>query len=76
MTSILYDPGWQINVDGKKQVAQAIQDALLGISLDTGLHHIIMSYEVPGLKIGRAISLVTLILLISYHLYQLRRRQQ
>lgn len=75
MTSILYDSGWQVKVDGKKQVPQAIQDAFLGIDLDKGPHHIVMSYEVPGFKIGLMISAVTLILLIGYYLYQLLRRR-
>lgn len=76
MTSILYDSGWKVNVDGKKQLPQAIQNTFLGLNLDKGSHHIIMSYEVPGLKIGSMISVVTFILFISSPLYQLRRKRQ
>ncbi|WP_278287236.1 YfhO family protein [Cellulosilyticum ruminicola] len=74
MTSILYDPGWRIKVDGKKQDILAIQNALLGCRLSPGTHHIILYYEVPGFKIGLCISLFTLVIILTVH--RVRRQQR
>lgn len=63
-TSIPYDEGWNILVDGKKQEPEKILDAFLGIRLTAGAHTITMEYTPKGLLPGAAISAGSAIILI------------
>ncbi len=63
-TSINYDEGWTVKVDGKKAEKVKIGDALIGINLTEGKHTIEFSYTPQGLIPGIIISCGTLILLI------------
>lgn len=65
-TSINYDEGWTVKVDGKEAKKVKIGDALIGINLDEGNHEIEFKYEPQGLRIGIIISAATLILLILF----------
>ena len=65
-TSINYDEGWTVKVDGKEAEKVKIGDALIGINLDEGNHEIEFKYEPQGLRIGIIISAATLILLILF----------
>lgn len=59
-TSINYDEGWEILVDGEKVQPVAIGDALIGIDAAPGTHTIEMTYKPKGLLIGGIISAGTL----------------
>ena len=77
-TSIPYDEGWRIWVDGKRVPREdylRIGDALLGIRIDEGEHGIVMDYEPIGLSFGACISVCTLVLL-ALGLLILRRRRK
>lgn len=65
-TSIPYDKGWSIYVDGKKSKKIKIYDAFLGTKLTEGKHNIEFKYYPPGLNIGILISSISLILSILY----------
>ncbi len=65
-TSINYDEGWTVKVDGKESQMVKIGDALIGVYLDKGVHTVEFSYEPQGLKIGITISVATLSLLIIF----------
>lgn len=65
-TSINYDEGWTVKVDGKEAEKVKIGDALIGINLDEGNHEIEFKYEPQGLRIGIIISAATFILLILF----------
>ena len=65
-TSINYDEGWTVKVDGKEVEKVKIGDALIGINLDEGNHEIEFKYEPQGLRIGIIISAATFILLILF----------
>lgn len=60
-TSIPYDNGWKIYVDGKKVQTFLIGNALLGFDVDKGEHDIILKYEIPYFKLGFVISLCSLL---------------
>ncbi len=72
-TSIPYDKGWSVTVDGEEVAKSniiAIGDALIGIRVNKGEHKISFSYEPIGLKAGIMISaffaaLVLLLLIIN-----------
>ncbi|MBQ6874071.1 MAG: YfhO family protein [Clostridia bacterium] len=78
MTTIPYDSGWEITVDGKKVPESnkvKIGDAFLGFYIAAGEHSISMKYTPTGLVAGIAISVVTLLILIAFcFIYKLRRR--
>lgn len=52
LTSIPYEPGWTVKVDGKKTEYIEIAEALIGIDLEPGVHTIEMTYSPPGFKVG------------------------
>lgn len=66
MTTIPYEKGWEILVDGEKVNYYSVFDAFIGIDLTEGNHTIEMTFTPPGLKLGALISLITLILFIIY----------
>ena len=61
-TSIPYDKGFKILVDGKEQKPIKILDALIGLELEEGPHIIEFKYIPRGLKEGTIISLLGLTL--------------
>ena len=63
-TSIPYDKGFKILVDGKKQEPVKIFDTLIGLELEKGNHIIEFKYQPRGLKEGSIISLIGLLLFI------------
>ncbi len=71
-TSIPYDKGWLVYVDGEKVSEEsivAVGDALLAIKVDGGTHEIEFKYEVPGLLGGAIITLSTIGLIAVYILF-------
>lgn len=57
-SSIPYSSGWSAKVNGKKQPILKTNQAFLGLKLDKGNHHIVFTYQTPGLKLGILISLI------------------
>jgi len=64
-TSIPYDKGWSVYVDGKKTDTFSLADALLAFNAKKGQHEIEFKYSIPGFKTGLVISLLSLCILIS-----------
>ena len=67
-TSINYDTGWTVYIDGEKADFEDIVDigdgALLGVNITKGEHTIAFKYVPEGLIIGCAISVIAIIILI------------
>lgn len=59
-TTIPYDEGFDIYVDGKKQSYEKVNTAFLGFKIKKGNHHIKMVYHSPYLKEGIILSLLGL----------------
>lgn len=75
-TSIPYDKGWKVTVDGKSVETIKIGQSLLGVDLEKGIHEIEFKYEATGVATGIAASALTaVILLILYLIKKLRERQ-
>ena len=51
-TSIPYDKGWSILVDGKAVVPRKMFDTFLAVDISEGTHRISFSYEPEGLRTG------------------------
>lgn len=64
MTSIPYDSGWKIRVDGKLQSARKGYNAFISLNLAQGEHTIDMVYEPEGLRMGWAVTLASLFVII------------
>lgn len=65
-TSIPYEKGWSVYVDGKKVDKLKINDGFIGVELEKGDHVIEFKFWPTGLKIGIIISLSSLTILILY----------
>lgn len=63
-TSIPYDEGWTVYVDGVKTESVAIKDGVLGVYVDSGSHLIEFKYFPQGLVLGIIISCSSLAILI------------
>ena len=61
-TTIPYEKGWTVYVDGEKVPYKGFYNAFIQIPLETtGKHEMEMVYHVPGLLYGAIISAVALI---------------
>ena len=63
-TSIPYDEGWSLKVDGEDYDYFKILDGLIGVKLQPGQHKIEFKYKLPGLRLGIGISIFSLGILI------------
>lgn len=61
-TTLPYDDGYTITVDGKPVKTELINQLYVGAKLPKGEHKIVISYQIPGFKLGQALSLVALII--------------
>lgn len=75
-TSIPYDKGWTVTVDGQERQPQELFGAFLGIELEPGSHVIECSYLPEGLKEGMMISLLCAAVLAAAVFISRRRRQK
>ena len=64
-TSIPYDKGWNVRVDGKVVETRKIWNSLLGFEITNGEHTIELSFIPEGWKIGVVISIVSLIVFLG-----------
>ena len=63
-TSIPYDEGWNLKVDGEEYDYFKILNGLIGVKLQPGEHKIEFKYKLPGLRLGIGISIFSLGILI------------
>ena len=68
-TSIPYEKGWNVYVDGKKVKYEKIANEFIGIKLNKGKHDIKMKYYSHHIGIGIVISIISLIVLIGYEIF-------
>lgn len=64
-TSINYDEGWEITVDGERVEPIALGGALIGIDAAPGTHTIEMTFRPKGFMIGAIVSAGTLVAFIA-----------
>ena len=65
-TSITYDKGWEILIDGKRADYSSISDSLICLNVPEGTHTIEFKFVPQGLKLGVIISCGSLISIILY----------
>lgn len=76
LTSIPYSEGWSLSIDGTKALFEKANQGFIAFELTQGTHKVQFNYVPPGLILGFSISSITLILLLSYRLFQKKRYQQ
>ena len=65
-TSIPYDEGWNVYVDGVRTDTFLIGNSLLGFDINDGEHEITLVYKIPYFKTGMGISIGSLSIIIGY----------
>ena len=65
-TSIPYDKGWKVYVDGKKVKYEKLLTAFIGVDLEEGEHTIEFKYFPRGLILGSIVSFITLLITTLY----------
>jgi len=66
-TTIPYDEGWTVSVDGKEvETIAVVESAFLAIQLEPGYHEIEFEYHVPGLKEGMILSGISLGIVLMF----------
>ena len=75
-TSISYEPGWTILVDGVKTEPVPIADALIGIPMTAGEHSVEMKFFPKGLAAGIAVSAAGIVILVIIGVYENKKRKQ
>ena len=75
-TSISYDPGWTVYVDGVKTAYTDYEDAFILVELDRGEHVIEFRYWPQGLSMGMIISLAAIALFVLCEIMADRLRRE
>lgn len=76
-TSIPYDSGWQVYLDGERVPEEKIvkvAESLLGVIVEEGNHSVEFKYEVPALFEGALITIITALLIAVYYLLKKLRK--
>lgn len=76
MTSIPYDEGWTIYVNGEEVTTCRVLEGFLGIPLEKGDYTIKMVYRSPGLIKGLITTLFGILCFFIICLWEKRKRQQ
>jgi len=69
-------PGWVAHVDGVKTPIYAADGMFRAMTLPSGAHHIVFSYESPTVHAGYTITTVTLVVANLYVCWQYRPRRK
>lgn len=81
LTTIPYDMGWSLYIDGRPAEISVYQNALIAIELNTegnrlldgGVHSIELRFKTPGIELGAICSIVGLVLLTLIGVYDVKR---
>lgn len=77
-TSIPYDTGWGVTIDGKAVSEDEIVEiggALMGIKVKKGNHVISLKYEPNGLKAGTIISVACILIFLLLAILQMKKKK-
>lgn len=64
VTTIPYDTGWTVTVDGSTVDMSAFKDTFVSFEVSEGTHTIHLSYTPDGFYLGLAVTLICIILLV------------
>ncbi len=70
VTTIPYDKGFTVTIDGQEEKILKLNEAFLGTKLTKGYHKVTIKYRSPGLNIGITISIIGIIIFITNLIYE------
>ncbi|MBP5282425.1 MAG: YfhO family protein, partial [Lachnospiraceae bacterium] len=76
ITSVPYEKGWTVYVNGEKRTPQRFGDALIALDLDAGTYEIEMKYVPEGSRLGWALSILGMICFLCYEFFIDRKRSK
>lgn len=69
----VYYPGWKAYVDGNEVPVMKADYLLRAISLESGSHKVLFSFEPVKLKVGALLSLLAFFVIVPFFVWQLRK---
>lgn len=66
LTSIPYDAGWKVKIDGKKVPVETYADTFIMVEAEPGKHSVSLVYAAPGMEAGLVIFAAALLLSIFW----------
>ena len=78
VTSIPYDTGFEIRIDGKQTAIEKVNKAFLGCSIGKGEHELEIIYHAPGAAAGKGIAflgILIFILILGTEAYKHRHKE-
>lgn len=77
VTSVPYENGWSLKVDGKKQnIHELTGEAFISVPLSAGSHEIQLDFMPPGIVQGFAVTVISAVLLILLeYIRRIRKRR-
>lgn len=74
-TTISWEPGWKVYVDGKRTEPVELVDALIGVPVTAGTHTIEMKFFPKGMALGIALSVMGVMVLVVIGFYEFDKRR-
>ena len=71
-TSVPFDQGFTLYVDGKKTEYQALLDTFIMVPLEKGIHEIKFTYYPTGFRFGLGVTAVTMLAILFFILRKYR----
>ena len=78
MTSVPWEPGWSVWVDGKKLKSEEvlnIAQSMIGVQLTPGEHTVKMKYTPPGLRFGLLLLLLGIAAVVMFWYYDKNKNE-
>ncbi len=75
-TTIPYDTGWTVYVDGEKVEYESFEDSFILVKLEAGDHTVEFRYEPRGVKIGAVISAAALAAFVLLQILEAKRKNR
>lgn len=79
LTTVPFEDGWKLRIDGNEFPITSYQEALIAVSLssagvmDGNVHTVELTFVAPGLKLGAICSITGIVLLVIYGLVDTKR---
>lgn len=75
-SSIPYDEGWSVYIDGEKVETFTIGNSLMTVAIKHGEHTVTYKYTPQGFKLGTIISAVTAVGVCTYLIYKRKQKKR
>ena len=76
LSTIAYDTGWKVYVDGKSVNTYKIADSYLAFDIKKGSHKIKLVYYPDGMKLGVITSFISLIIIFVYAIFSDKKQKK